>query len=359
MREWLQLFRAQTAPATVYSILVPYLLAGGRDWIVVLTVMILGTFLHYFTFGHNSLMDYWYDREDPNKQHHPLVKGVIPIDSAHKVIHYGLALTSIVFIVLTIIISPKPVYTLSFLLAYIVFGHAYNDGLDKNTSHSWISITLCFTALAGYGWFLGTGRIDLEFYLILVWAFLTIFYQIAWEGNLKDVFNPAEKLNLLRNLGVSVEDESTSLNYGYTEEGKIYMEEKTDWVKLSIPNWLNVFMYSVRTILNTVVLILLLYVNYSSGLVFLFAVGIFELLTGAETIFVTRIHRIVSRKFQRDELLEYFGLAEATEFFRLISVYMAQGIGQFLVGVFLIIYGLEYFIVMNKLLWKSKFGPRV
>ena len=61
----------------------------------------------------------------------------------------------------------------------------------------------------------------------------------------------------------------------------------------------------------------------------------------------------------RDRLLEAFGLAEAVEFFRLIAVYMATGGTNALVGLGLILYGLLWFTAMNKMLWGSRFGPKV
>jgi hypothetical protein len=52
LRSWLQLFRAQTMPATLLLILVPYL-ANAR--LLSLETLVIGTFAilsHYFSFGH-------------------------------------------------------------------------------------------------------------------------------------------------------------------------------------------------------------------------------------------------------------------------------------------------------------------
>ena len=330
LADWLKLFRAQTAPATVFSILVPYLIAGGRDLITIMAIFVLGTIAHFFSFGHNSLMDYWYDVKDPNKKHHPLESGEIKFETAHKVIHYGMVLTCLGFVALTYYVSPSPVLALMSLIGYIVFGHAYNDGLDKNTSHSWISISLCFTSLALYGWFLGTGEVNAITVLIAVWAFLTIVYQIAWEGNLKDLWNPAEKHNLLRTWveydwsGTPIKFTSKAVSFGFMA------------IRLG---WNTVILGMIAYYLNAGLMNWIMYVAF----------------TFIETLAVIDIHDTAEHSlWSRDVLLERFGVAEAVEFFRLIAISLQPAIVLTLVS-----YGLLYFVLMNRLLWGSKFGPKV
>lgn len=336
---WLQLFRAQTAPATVFTILVPYLLAGGRDPLVIILIIILGTVMHYFSFGHNSVMDYWYDIHDPNKQHHPLIKGIISFESANKVIHYGLSITLLLAVLFTIYVSPVPAIALFFLMSYVAFGHAYNDGLDKNTSHSWISISLCFTSLTLYGWFLGTSSFNIITLLVALWAFLTIFYQIAWEGNLKDLWNPAEKHNLLRRIGITIWD------------GRIVYVRPGAY-RLSFA------MLSLRIFVNPIIILLMalfLIVTYSPTILdqILFAV-VFLTLTVLESIFVYRIHVVREDRYM---LLEYFGKAEAIVFFQFMTLLYLVGLGYMFI--ILVLYGIVYFVLMNKFLWGSRFGPKV
>jgi len=62
LREWLRVFRAQTAPATlllleaVYSAL--YSAGGGRVFFWSgLELALFAVATHWFSFGHNSLMD--------------------------------------------------------------------------------------------------------------------------------------------------------------------------------------------------------------------------------------------------------------------------------------------------------------
>ncbi|NPA98513.1 MAG: UbiA family prenyltransferase [Crenarchaeota archaeon] len=350
IRAWLQLFRAQSAPATVLSILLPYLLGGGRDPLVIIAIIVIGTLLHWFSFGHNSLMDYWYDREDPNKKHHPLEAGTIRFEHAHQVIHYGMVAVTIALIILTLFVSPAKYLALAFLILYCVWGHAYNDGLDKNTSHSWISISACFTSLALYGWFLATDTINIITILIALWAFLTIFYQIAWEGNLKDLWNPAEKHNLLRRIGVKLKlAEETKIN-----DKIVYLV----W-RLEIPKWFERLMYVIRLYVNTIIVAILSVLygfsltstnNVSFLIVFLF-------MTALKTYAIWGLHNTVKKPFRRKDLLEWFGKAEAFEFYHFATLLFLLGLGW--LCLLLLIYGIGYFVLMNKLLWGSKFGPRV
>ena len=329
MRKYFILFRAQTAPATVFTILIPFLLAGG-DLSLVPLIFLFGTILHFASFGHNSVMDYWYDIKDPNKQHHPLERGEIKLHEAHQLIHTLLIIATILLIILTLY-SRFPVYAFISLLLYIVFGHAYNDGLDKNTILSFLPISLCFTSLTAYGWFLGNGAINEFFVFLLLWAFLTIFYQIAWEGNLKDLYNPSElNFNMLRRIA--------TLTFDLSDISKI--------------------MTSIRGFLNTLIIILLsLYLGINIAFIIMFT-----LITIIEIRSIIRIHLIVSREdFSqpdvRNRLLENFGQAEAFEFFRIATLLLLTDVWPMFGIIFL--YGLVWFVFMNTILFGSKFGPRV
>ena len=328
MRDWLRLFRAQTAAATVYSIIVPYILAGGRDWTLVLVLGVLGTLLHWFSFGHNSVMDYWYDIHDPNKQHHPLESGRIRLGDAHVVIHTGLAVITMAMGLLTLAVAPNPSLALVFLLSYVAWGHAYNDGLDKHTRFSWVPISLCFTFLAGYGWLLAADDINIYMLLILAWAFSTILYQIAWEGNLKDVWNPSD--NATKFLAL-----------------------------LGGPAKARYLMSIIRAGVNTAIIMAYAYLLKPDVNTALAWITIFILTSIYEILQVIEIHQLsVELKPEaRNRLLEAFGKAEAIEFWRFMSLIIIS-CNIILYGL-LLLYGLLYFVGMNRALWRSKFGPRV
>jgi len=339
---WFRVFRAQTAPATVYTIAIPYLLAGG-DPVYLLALVPLGILLHLFTFGHNSVMDYWYDIKDPNKQHHPIVRGDISLSKAHAVIHNGLAIVTILFIAVTLILSPIPDLALAMLTLYLIFGHAYNDGLDKNVIHSWGSISMCFTFLALYGWFLGTKVYDIRTNLIMLWAFLTIFYQIAWEGNLKDLWNPAESLNMLKSMGFKVKD---------LGDGEYRIVGPTMTI-----NAMSNFMFLIRGVVNTIIVLLLAWFYVNDPIIYSAYVIAYMVVSAFYVKMLMKLHNMIRIKFRRQDMLEMFGKLEATEFWRFMTILLLTPLWWLYPILFA--YGLLWFVGMNKMLWASRFGPRV
>jgi 4-hydroxybenzoate polyprenyltransferase len=330
VRDWLRLFRAQTGLSTYFGFSVPYLIAGG-DPIVAVGLLPVGLLMHYASFGHNSVMDYWYDVQDPAKAHHPLQSGRINLSRAHVVIHSLLALSALVCIAVTLLLSPRPDVALAFLAMYMTFGHAYNDGLGKHTRHSWLPISLCFTALAGWGWFLASGELDLNLALLLLASFMAIAYQIGFEGNLKDVCS--DKVNLLHSLARSMECR--------WEGGKlaiIQYEGHTFW-------WL-------RYIDIIVLWFLAVRLEAYPGLLVLTLASI------VQAWFISEMNRSLRVGLERERLLSYFGRIETLQFLKLMSP-MLYNTGNMLVFLFYMPLGLVYFTLMNRFLWGTVWAPRV
>ena len=329
MRKWLQLFRAQTGFATFYSVTVPYLLAGG-DPRLIPVLLPLSLALHYASFGHNSVMDYWYDVKDVHKKHHPLVSGEISLRRGHQVIHTLMCLVALTFTALTLLVSPKPSYALASLLLCTVFGHAYNDGLDKNTIHSWAPISLCFASMAAYGWFLAGGEVNKVFVLLLAVVFSSIFYQIAFEGNLKDI---CVEHTLLNEVGKAIECR--------TERGetRITYEGPTFW-------WL-------RVLFDTLAIEAMIMLTSGSWLALLTLTAT----TVTQLYFIVKLEK-VKYGLPRDEMLELFGRIEAIQFFRIMSVIVVD-LQSLVLYLALVLAGATYFVLMNAVLWGSRWGPKV
>lgn len=202
LRSWLQLFRAQTAPASVLLVIVPYLVDNPLfSW----KVLVLATFIllvHWFSFGENSLMDMalGYDVSDPNKQHHPLLSGRMGLHLAHNVIHWGLIVLTAVGVLLTYWISPNPLPAMAALVMWVALGHGYNEGLSKESLFGFISISLCFTSMAAWAWFLGHGELTPLGSLYLLYVFTVILFQISYSGHLKEM-GQSERSNILIRMG--------------------------------------------------------------------------------------------------------------------------------------------------------------
>ena len=202
LRSWLQLFRAQTAPATLLCILVPYLHNAVFFDLRTLTLALSAVLFHYFSFGANSLMDtaMGYDRKDPGKQHHPLISGAIKLHEAHNVIHWGLAVLTAWATVLTLWISPNPGVAMAALILWVAFGHAYNDGLSKESVFGFMSISICCTASSAWGWFLSHETLGEVGSIYLAYIFFTILFQISYSGFVKELAI-RERSNILTRMG--------------------------------------------------------------------------------------------------------------------------------------------------------------
>jgi hypothetical protein len=227
--------------------------------------------------------------------------------------------------------SLNPTLALIALTAYIVFGHAYNDGLDKNTIHSWAPISLCFVGLAAYGWFLASSEINLTFTLLMLATFSAILYQIAFEGNLKDIC--VEEENLLRLLKKEIRCE-----YRGNKVSILYIEPLF-WV--------------FRYVADTALLGYIVFIVQQS------AAGAFTLIfwTMTQVMLMEGMYKELGIGIDRDKLLSYFGKIEAIEFFKIMSVIVyVCGIALY---VALVLAGVLYFVLMNRLLWGSVWGPRV
>ena len=327
MRDWLQLFRAQTAPATVYALTIPCIVAGCVDTIILAYLFIVGHILHWASFGHNSLMDYLlgFDKVDPNKSHHPLVAGRIDPVRASWVIHLMLFGSTILLAIPTIILDRT--LALFFLLAYAVWGYAYNNGLDHLSRRSWIPISLAFGFLPLYGYFL-YGEDPRIAMLLGLWGFLVTFYQIDFEGNLKDLWNPVDTAanKLSKHCKISGEEYSCDPDTGLEHLAARLLA-------VAIPVWI-------------------LFLQGHGLLIQAYAVIVFIL----SAIGTLVLHNKLVDGGSRRKMLEYMGLQEVLAFYSLLLVFLPTRPVE--LGL-LAIYGVAYFVAMNKILWGSRFGPRV
>lgn len=203
--DWLQVFKAQTAPATIILVLVPYLVGGGNLFTFdALFIGIFALLCHWFSFGHNSLMDTvsGYDLRDKHKAHYSLVRGAIRLESGHKVIHSGLFIITLVGIWLAFKGNGNFSLAVVWFTIFITAGHAYNDGLSKVTIWSSVPATIYFTSFAIFGFYLAASEMnDLMIYVALYFA-VTYVFQISFSGELQDI--KEEESNLLRFMGARV-----------------------------------------------------------------------------------------------------------------------------------------------------------
>jgi len=122
-KDWLRIFRAQTASAVFLLVLLPYLVAGGNlfTWYG-LALALWSIFVHHISFGHNTVLDTMlgWDSKDPNKKHHPLIDKRIPVKTALKVITVGFFVCLIIAIIFVYYSSGNPIYALIFFSLFIL-----------------------------------------------------------------------------------------------------------------------------------------------------------------------------------------------------------------------------------------------
>ena len=333
VRDWLQLFRAQTAPAVVLLAMMPYLHARSLWTAEALILGIIALLVHWISFGHNSLMDYamGYDQADPSKSHHPLLTGAITPQQAHGVIHCGFAVFSLAAAVFTIAIAQKPVISLFCLLVWLAFAHAYNDGLSKESLFGFMPISICFTAMAGWAWFLSHDSLGGIGIAYLGFVFFTILFQIAWSGHLKEMA-VKERGNLLIWLGARLTPKDTN--------------DVVHLTKKFIPGRSKFYGYWMKTSNVLFVWLLLLLVPFHWSL---------SIWVGTMTTVIGYyLHRLIKERVyvRSAELFNMSIMEVATIFF---PIPLLVGWPE---GIVLMAFGVAYFFGMNLWLWKAS-HPRV
>jgi len=322
-RDWLRLFRSQTAPATILLILVPYLTNASLFSLGALMIGLFALFTHWISFGHNSLMDtaMGYDLKDPSKAHHPLVTGRISLTAAHNVIHWGLSGLCVLAILISLNFSPNPILAIISIFLWWVFGYAYNSGLSKESLLSFLPIAICFTAMGAWGWFLSHSSLDRLGWLLLGYFFATILFQISWSGHLKEL-ELKERSNILVKMGAKIEH-GFFLPGGATFYGL--------FIKLvNIP------------ILGSLILSENITISRSIWLALIVTLSCYLL-----------VKLVLPRRYIREKELRNMSVMEILTIFTPIPLVL-----PWLESIILMLFGVAYFFLMNKLLWGVEY-PRV
>jgi 4-hydroxybenzoate polyprenyltransferase len=213
--DYLRIGRAQTYPADLFLVLVPFL-HGRLDLIQAIVLSVMVWFGHLLSFGQNSLLDSCTitekgklppDFTDPSKQHHPLIKGTVSLHEAKNVILWGLGVATTIFVAFTLLAAENLPFAIASLFLYYVWGSLYNEGLSKESPFGFLSISLCFTFLATWAWFLSHSTVNMLGLFYVAYVFCTILFQIAFSGFVKEL-EIKERSNLLVKMGAKVNAES-------------------------------------------------------------------------------------------------------------------------------------------------------
>lgn len=326
IEDWLQLFRAHTAPATILLITIPFLAGGGTLFSFQGILLILFAWTSHLTsFGHNSLMDFQggWDKEDPHKQHHPLCRGVISLKQANNVIHTLLFVLAISGICLTFLGTGNQFYAVICLLLWIVAGHGYNDGLSKTLLPSFLPINTSIAFAGLFGYFLAAQEFSMFSLMIALYIFLTIWFETSIEGNLKEI--QAREENLL-----------------------VWMGAKCDGKHFHPGRYVIIYGFLIKLAAIYIAIVLLRGQPLWLGAIAL----IFQIMM----IFLALL-LMMPQKWNRRTILKYCALEEVLSIY-LLCIILLPIIG-YLEGLALMIGGIIYFYLFNKVEWGTKLTPMV
>lgn len=208
IKDYLQLFRCHTAPLEI-TIAVLGAAIGTNTLFTpkILLFAVFGFLYHIVGYGHNSVMDFikGFDRDDPNKSHHPLQRGAIDVKTAKHIIYILLGASFVYGIILSIE-NPVGIGILVFML---IMGLIYNL-IGKRIKAKFIPIAFAHSSIFPYAYFASGGSTNILYgtgfvmLLATIYFFVQIMYQILIEGDLKDLGrNEATMLDIL---GIKLEN---------------------------------------------------------------------------------------------------------------------------------------------------------
>lgn len=321
---YLRVFRAQTFPASLLLVMFALLAPGGKVSLWMVAVLFpLVWLIHAIGFGLNSYLDTvaGYDREDPAKAAHPLVSRKISMGQACRVLNF-LAMITVVFAALVSLQAREPTLALFAFLLYAVFGYAYNCHLGKEDFLLGpVSISLSFTGLAAWAWFISHETIGLLGWVLILYVFFTILFQISVSGSIKEM-QVKERSNLLIRLGAKLRggkfEPSNSIYYGWTVK-----------------------------IINLFLGVILLYLVFTpQGLISLLFFG---------SVALYFLHQLTKRRvYERNRELRNMSAMEIATIFLPLAIVV-----PLVPALALMVFSLAYFVVANTLLWQTRLAPRV
>ena len=336
IRDWLQLFRSHTSPLEMTIAGAGAALASGSLWDPnVLLFVIFGWIYHNAGYGQNSVEDFirGYDRNDPNKAHHPLQRGAISMKSGRLVTTIGVAL---VLLYGGIICGFDPL-SAALLIILVSMGLVYNF-FNKLMPAKFIPIAIAHSLIFPFSFFGAGGYSSLssEFpfvkevtlaaaLLSTLYLILQIAYQIMIEGDLKDI--DMEEASFLKKLGAWVENGE----FGSSATAR-----------------------SVSAGLKIVSAFTLIWIAYLQEA----EIPTYMLLVGAGFLLLLLDQRLMGKRtWDHSKTLKDMAMMEVFSTFALVMAIIPT-IGWIPAMIFMSIQ-VAYFVLMNSFLWGTVIKPKV
>lgn len=212
IKSLLRLTRAHTAPLEIIPAVVGATLAIGEFWSIdVLIWGVFGLAYHLTGYGQNSLVDYknGYDKDDPNKSHHPLNTGELSVSTASHAVTL-LIIYTIIYLIAAIFLTASSFYAVLIALAVSILmvyaGMEYNyEG--KTTILKPVPISIAHTCVFVLPYVtmaepILTSELIGGTLVVSLW----VFFQIGISGEIKDLEQEDETNILRETFGLYVED---------------------------------------------------------------------------------------------------------------------------------------------------------
>jgi len=304
------------------GVVLGYVLAGNPLFDVrALGWALFGLLFHAWGFLQNNIFDYQYDKKDPSKAHHPLVKGEITLGRA-LALDVILLLGMIFYMML---ISGGNPFSHALLALAIMFGTLYNY-YCKKTTVSPLYITACFTTLVFIPYVAYTLTITPVMWLLAAFTSVLMLFQISVSGYIKEIAVGSE-VNLLRRWGSRLDG---------------------DHLKLS----LQADVYAL--VLTALKGLLIAFIAVTAGTAAWAFIGALVATVG---FFYFSGFLISEGPFYRPRRVRQMSLAEVLSYFAL--VFAVEGVVGWLGVAALIVLPMAWFMGMNKVMWLTVVTPRV
>jgi hypothetical protein len=245
------------------------------------------------------------------------------LNTVHNVIHWLTIVAVLLGVSIVWYSAGNQLYAMIYLLLYVVFGHAFNDGLDKSTSLSFIPYTLSLTSLCAFSYYIGATASTNLFFLALAYMILSLVFISGWEFYLKDICLDKEK-NFLRNLGVKVDKGKFKSSISGRLFG--YILKVASVAVLFLTGWISI-QATVSGVTTLIILVLML---------------------------VFAILMIENRDYNYDRDMIFIAVSDLATMF-LLPVVLVSVIGSVEV-MSLISYAIIWYIVFNEVTWATLIG---
>jgi len=311
------------------GVVLGYVLAGNPLFdLRALAWALFALIYHAFGFLQNNILDLDYDRKDPSKAHHPLITGEITVEKAMAL---DVLLLFLMFGVQIALAPGQPIPSIVLCISTIL-GTLYNYKCKRSLLGP-VFITGAFGTLVmvpylSYGVSLKPFRLEFSLLMTFLVGFsvFLMLYQISVEGYLKDM-KQVDEVNLLRAMGSTLNNDELKLSL----QAEVYANSLAAAKALMLAGIFVVARTAMWAFLGCLAMTIAFY-HFSAKLV----------APGA---------------FHHDKRVKQMALVEVFSYFAL--VFAIEGVIGWMGVVALIALSMLWFVVMNKVMWRTVVTPRV